>query len=263
MSHPQASKATVPKLLHKGKSIGLNVLRLVCDMEDRPLLKALGFETTRGSIVHCIRNPADPTKELYYTPDMVHVFKPIKEMLANNREIELPRDVVEEFQLPSPKVQHIEKLCEFQVEGQKVASAPVTQRRSLRPLQRDKVAPVTHVLSDKTKAALQFRSEDEREIPGEKHDNSIVLHAVAAVVQYCAISEEETCPGKSKPRVNLQRLVPYHQLLLQKQLRLNERISSLMERAVLFNKVVSRDQLVAVKLGSHRGVKWTTESIHC
>jgi len=49
--------------------------------------------------------------------------------------------------------------------------------------------------------------------------------------------------------------------LIEENARLKQKVSSLQERADLASKVISIDQFVALKLGSHRGVKWKTSSL--
>jgi len=156
-TYAEAVKDIVIDLLGRAKGIGLNVKCLVCDMGNRGIMNALGFSLKKDNIVFKIQNPADPENSLYCLPDMVHVFKSVKEMLCNNRIITLPHEVVDRCNLPSNIVDvgHIEMLSEYQ-EDVDLKIAPRLKARNIHANHFDKmkVGTSTNVLNDKTGVGL-------------------------------------------------------------------------------------------------------------
>lgn len=113
VSYPKEVAKTILKLLYQMEAMNLNILALVCDMGNRDVLRELGFSTKKGEMIYCIKHPANSEKWLFVIPDVVHLFKSLKEMLINNRIIILPQFIVEIFKLSSNEV-NLEWLEEYQ-----------------------------------------------------------------------------------------------------------------------------------------------------
>ena len=96
---------TLVEVLRRCEYVGLNVVGISCDMGNRGILKELGFRFESENMVFKVKNPVNPSKDLYVFPDFVHVFKSTKEMLMNINEFNLPDDIVTRYNLPSKVVQ--------------------------------------------------------------------------------------------------------------------------------------------------------------
>jgi len=134
----------------------LNVKALVCDMGNRGVLSRLGFSLKKNEMIFKIPNPADVSHPLYCLPDMVHVFKSVKEMFCSNRTITLPEEIVKSYNLPSSLVDisHIEQLNDYQ-QGMDLKMAPKLDESCIKSnhFNKMKVNSSTNVIN-KTTAGL-------------------------------------------------------------------------------------------------------------
>ncbi|XP_077263676.1 uncharacterized protein LOC143898232 [Temnothorax americanus] len=83
-------KDFILSLLEKCETSGLHVLVLVCDMGNRGILNQLGFSCRKNDIQYSIQHPFNKKEKLFALPDVVHVFKNLKEMLMKIGIITLP-----------------------------------------------------------------------------------------------------------------------------------------------------------------------------
>ncbi|KAK3907896.1 Transposable element P transposase [Frankliniella fusca] len=151
-------------LLQYGEESGLNCVALVCDMGNRGLLAELGFNTTRDKRKFSITHPFNSEKILCVVPDVVHVFKSIKEMLVNNKEICISSDIASRFELPTTQVElsFVELLVDFQEDNMDCRFAPRLTRKDLSKSHFNKMntASACHIFGDKTAAALDFLADE-------------------------------------------------------------------------------------------------------
>jgi len=115
---PDQIAEVILELLQKALDLKLNVLGIVCDMGNRAALKKLGFSFQKDNMIYRIPHPLDPSRQLFCFPDMVHLYKSLKECLVNNGEITLSQEIVEKYNLPSNvvKFEDIEFIRDFQKE---------------------------------------------------------------------------------------------------------------------------------------------------
>lgn len=149
----------IMQILQQCHAIELNVIGIICDMDNRNIMSALGFQTKKNNMIFSMEHPFSPNEKLYYLPDSVHVFKNVKQMLENNKEITLPDEVVKEYDLPSPTVQfsHIEYVVDYQKDMDlKFAPKLTVKNVYSNHFNKMKVDSARHVINDKTSAALDF-----------------------------------------------------------------------------------------------------------
>ena len=107
----------------------------------------------------CIPNPVKPSARLWLVPDVVHLFKSLKQMLCSNVSLTLPEDIVQEFGLGSNEVHvgHIEWLEEYQ-RGEDLKFAPRLKFKDIHTPHFGKmqVKSSYHMFNGKTAAALSF-----------------------------------------------------------------------------------------------------------
>lgn len=117
----QSFKSIVNEIIAKAESIGLYVNSVTSDMGscNKAMWNAYGIYCTAGlenSFNNFITHPIDPSRKLYFMPDVPHLFKNIKQALFNNKIIALSANIVSKNSLPSQTVEckHIENLAKHQ-----------------------------------------------------------------------------------------------------------------------------------------------------
>ncbi|KAE8739848.1 hypothetical protein FOCC_FOCC014649 [Frankliniella occidentalis] len=153
----------VLELLDYAENAGLNCLALVCDMGNRGLLAELGFDTTKDGQKYVIPHPFNGNKNLYLVPDVVHIFKSLKEMLQNNEVAMLSEVIYKKYSLPSGAVrfQHIEWLIHFQ-EDMGVKFAPRLSKKDIKQnfFSKMNTSAACHIFDHKTGKAIEFLAEE-------------------------------------------------------------------------------------------------------
>ena len=111
-------KEVLLELLQMAQDMILNVLGFVCDMGNRQLLKEFGSAYKKDNTVFRVSHPLDPSKSLFCFPDMVHLFRSLKEVWCKIGSVKLPQDVVIRFGLRSNPVNfdHVKLVSEFQAD---------------------------------------------------------------------------------------------------------------------------------------------------
>jgi hypothetical protein len=143
---------------------GINVRAVVSDMgaANKGMWKAAGIIVKRDSVKSSIPHPFFDQQELYFLADVPHLLKNVRNCLLSN-DIILPRDVVNEFCLPTNTVsiRHIRKIVELQ-ENSDFKIAPSLSSKHVDPKQFEKmkVNVAAQLLSHSTASALRFAVHD-------------------------------------------------------------------------------------------------------
>lgn len=102
--YKKSIKEVILDIIEQCEKNGLVVICLVCDMGNRGILSELGFSCKKDKIMYSIPHPFNSSRTLYAIPDFIHTFKNLKEMLMKISMIVLPEDVVNKYNLQSPKI---------------------------------------------------------------------------------------------------------------------------------------------------------------
>jgi hypothetical protein len=145
----------IKEIFENSKRIGLNILSVTSDMggSNQALWRRWGVHAGRHSVTNFkIPHPLTPEQSVFVFSDVPHLFKNIKAMLMNNKDILLPEDICVKNNLPTRKVraQHKET-CSFQL-------APKLSEEDLLPshFNKMKVGISAHVISHTVSSALKF-----------------------------------------------------------------------------------------------------------
>jgi hypothetical protein len=140
--------------------LDINVRAVVSDMgaANRAMWKVAGIAAGRTCLKSSISHPFFPNQDLYFLADVPHLLKNIRNCLLKQNVI-LPREVVNEFGLPSSEVSisHVRKLVELQ-ENSDFKIAPSLSKKHVDPKQFEKmkVNVAAQLLSHSTASALRF-----------------------------------------------------------------------------------------------------------
>lgn len=151
----------VVDLLKKGFNIGLMIRVLMTDMGNRGVWRALGIDVGPNSSRASVPHPADPSMRLWVSPDPVHVWKNIVEMLRSNKFILIDDHYVKQFSLPSPQVEleHLRTLCKFQEKMRwKLAPSLSEDLLAVNHFGKMKVSNATKVFNLRVAASLEYLS---------------------------------------------------------------------------------------------------------
>ena len=143
---------------------GINVRAVVSDMgaANKGMWKSAGVKVNRDTVKSSVQHPFYLQQDLYFFADVPHLLKNIRNCLLTN-DIILPRDVVNEFCLPTSIVsmKHIRKIVEIQ-ENSDFKIAPSLSLKHVDPKQFEKmkVNVAAQLLSHSTASALRFAVHD-------------------------------------------------------------------------------------------------------
>lgn len=154
------------EIIQATKEIGLSIVAVVSDMgsPNQGFWKSVGIKAGRYSeTTNYFLDPCDETRKIYVIPDAVHIFKNIKGMLANNKQMTIPQNIATQFDLPSVHINFsdIEELAEFQ-ENLVFKLSPKLKEEDLHPSQFKKmrVSTSSNVISHAVSSGLKFLADE-------------------------------------------------------------------------------------------------------
>jgi hypothetical protein len=97
----------IKEIFENSKRIGLNILSVTSDMggSNQALWRRWGVHAGRHSVTNFkIPHPLTPEQSVFVFSDVPHLFKNVKAMLMNSKDILLPEDICVKNNLPTRKV---------------------------------------------------------------------------------------------------------------------------------------------------------------
>lgn len=159
-------KNIIVDIFRKAEALGLNILTVTSDMGpcNQALWREWGIKAGRYSVIKSeIDHPLSLEKTVYVFADVPHLFKNIKSMLITNKIIELPHNLVQQYNLPTNQVMssHISDLVKHQ-DKNLFKLAPKLSEEDLLPshFAKMKVSTSTNVVSHSVSSALKFLADE-------------------------------------------------------------------------------------------------------
>ena len=162
-------------MIRKAEEIGLRVHNVTSDMSgaNQGLWSSFNIKVERikdkdgktvQTIVHnSIVHPSDPSRKLYFTPDVPHALKNFKQSLLNNEIIKLDSLTKRYYNLPSDTAHasHLHDLIELD-ETNELKLAPKLHKRFVTDshFQKMRVNNAVHVLNPQVATAIEYISNE-------------------------------------------------------------------------------------------------------
>lgn len=154
-------KNIVSALITSLEKISLKVHCVTSDMgaANQAMWKAFDIKCTRNEVVNQIEHPADPTRKLYFMPDVPHVYKNIRGMFLSHKVLGITKEIAEKYNLPSTKIEldHVGLLIEYD-KDKELKLAPKLDSSHLESTHFDKmkVSTAFNLLHRKNGIALEW-----------------------------------------------------------------------------------------------------------
>lgn len=158
-------KPIIENIIQKAEAIGLYVHSITSDMGpvNLRMWKAFGIGGKYTKIINSIVHPVNNKRKLMFIMDIPRLFKNLKNMLLNNKVIELPMTFIQTHKLSFSivKYEHLEELVDIQ-ENLQLKLIPKLKKQDIicTTFNKMKVSKAKNVLSRDVSSAIRFYAEE-------------------------------------------------------------------------------------------------------